>query len=142
MIIVSSCLAGFKCKYNGEANTDERIVELVRSGKAIPICPEQLGGLTTPRVPSEISGDRVISKKGADVTAQFIKGAEIALEIAKLYDCTEAILKLGSPSCGKGAIYDGTFSGTLVQGDGITAKLLNKNGIRVITEEEFVYDKN
>ena len=136
MILVSACLAGFKCKYNGESNTDERIVELVKKGEAIPVCPEQLGGLPTPRVPSEIISEKVISKNGDDVTEQFNRGAAITLEIAKLYNCTEAIFKSRSPSCGSGKIYDGTFSGTLINGDGITAKLLKENGIKVRTEEE------
>lgn len=132
MILVSACLAGFKCKYNGEANTDMNIVELVKKGVAIPVCPEQLGGLPTPRVPSEIIGEKVFSKDGTDVTEQFEKGAHRTLEIAKLYNCTEAILKSKSPSCGFGKIYDGTFSGVLVNGDGITAKLLKENGVKVI----------
>ena len=132
MILVSACLAGFKCKYNGESNTDMNIVELVKKGVAIPVCPEQLGGLPTPRVPSEIIGEKVFSKDGTDVTEQFEKGAHRTLEIAKLYNCTEAILKSKSPSCGFGKIYDGTFSGVLVNGDGITAKLLKENGVKVI----------
>ena len=132
MILVSACLAGFKCKYNGESNTDMNIVELVKKGVAIPVCPEQLGGLPTPRVPSEIIGEKVFSKDGTDVTEQFEKGAHRTLEIAKLYNCTEAILKSKSPSCGFGKIYDGTFFGVLVNGDGITAKLLKENGVEVI----------
>jgi len=122
MILVSACLAGIKCRYNGTAKPDSRIIEMVKAGIAIPVCPEQLGGLTTPRDPAEITGEKVISKNGIDVTAQFNKGAEITLEIAKLYDCQEAILKSRSPSCGKI--------------DGITAKLLKENGIIVRTEEE------
>ena len=101
MILVSACLAGIKCRYNGTAKPHSRIIEMVRAGLAIPVCPEQLGGLTTPRVPADITSEKVISKNGVDVTAEFNKGAEITLEIAKLYDCREAILKSRSPSCGK-----------------------------------------
>lgn len=122
MILVSACLAGIPCRYNGTAKPDSRIIEMVRAGIAIPVCPEQLGGLTTPRIPADITGEKVVSKNGVDVTAEFNKGAQITLEIAKLYDCREAILKSRSPSCGKI--------------DGITAKLLKKNGIIVKTEEE------
>jgi len=136
MIIVSACLAGFKCKYNGEANTDLKIVELVKKGVAIPVCPEQLGGLPTPRVPSEITGEKVISRDGVDVTEQFEKGARLTLEVAKLYNCTEAILKSKSPSCGSGKIYDGTFSGVLTDGDGVTAKMLKENGVKLRTEKD------
>ncbi|HNW83689.1 MAG TPA: DUF523 domain-containing protein [bacterium] len=136
MIIISACLAGTPCRWDGIAKPDKRIIEMVKAGKAIPVCPEQLGGLPTPRDPSEIANGRVISKKGTDVTAQFDKGAQIVLRLAKLFECKEAILKSRSPSCGSGKIYDGTFSGNLVSGDGITARLLKDNGITVHTEED------
>jgi len=109
-------------------------VQLVREDKAIPVCPEQLGGLTTPRLPSEIRNGRVFSSEGRDVTPEFEKGAAAVLQIAKEYGCTKAILKARSPSCGKGQIYDGTFSGKLVDGNGKTTALLLENGIEVITE--------
>lgn len=134
MILVSACLAGFPCRYDGTSKTNEKIVQLVREGKAIPVCPEQLGGLTTPRLPSEIKNDRVFSSEGRDVTPEFEKGAAAVLQIAKEYGCTKAILKARSPSCGKGQIYDGTFSGKLVDGNGKTTELLLENGIEVITE--------
>jgi uncharacterized protein YbbK (DUF523 family) len=108
---------------------------LVRAGKAIPLCPEQLGGLPTPREASEIQGELVVTKKGIDVTSQFMRGADIVLEIARFFNCTEAILKSLSPSCGVGRIYDGTFSKTAVSGDGVTARLLKKNGIHCVTED-------
>lgn len=134
MILVSACLAGFPCRYDGTSKTNEKIVQLVREGKAIPVCPEQLGGLTTPRLPSEIRNGRVFSSEGRDVTPEFEKGAAAVLQIAKEYGCTKAILKARSPSCGKGQIYDGTFSGKLVDGNGKTTELLLENGIEVITE--------
>ena len=134
MILVSACLAGFPCHYDGTSKTNEKIVQLVREDKAIPVCPEQLGGLTTPRLPSEIRNGRVFSSEGRDVTPEFEKGAAAVLQIAKEYGCTKAILKARSPSCGKGQIYDGTFSGKLVDGNGKTTELLLENGIEVITE--------
>lgn len=136
MKIVSACLAGIKCNYVGSSNTCDKIVELVKSGGAILVCPEQLGGLATPRIPAEIIGDKVITKTGIDVTSQFNKGAEEALKIAKLVNCNEAILKANSPSCGSGKIYDGTFTGKLIDGDGIFAKMLKENDINVVTEKE------
>lgn len=136
IIIVSACLAGIKCSGDGSARPSQKVIDLVKRGGAIPVCPEQLGGLSTPRAPSERRGDRVFTKDGRDVTSEFKKGAEEALKIAQLADCKEAILKSRSPSCGSGKIYDGTFSGRLVDGDGIFAELLKKSGIAVMTEEE------
>lgn len=136
MKIVSACLAGIKCRWDGEARPCQKVIELVKQGKAIPICPEQLGGLTTPRAPAEQKNDKVFTKDGKDVTAQFERGAEEALKIAKLANCNEAILKAKSPSCGSGKVYDGTFSGKLIDGDGVFAKILKKNNIIVFTEDE------
>lgn len=133
MKIVSACLAGLKCRWDGEAKPCREVVELVKQGKAVPVCPEQLGGLTTPRDPAEQREDRVLTKTGEDVTSSFEKGAEKALKIAKLSECDEAILKSKSPSCGSGKVYDGTFSGKLIEGDGVFAKLLKKNGIKVVS---------
>ncbi|HNW11271.1 MAG TPA: DUF523 domain-containing protein [Candidatus Rifleibacterium sp.] len=123
MIIVSACLAGVPCRFDGQAKGYEKIKELVKKEKTILVCPEQLGGLTTPRLPSEIKGDKVFSKAGTDVTAQFTRGAEITLALAKEYGSSRAILKSRSPSCGKGKVYDGTFSGQLVDGNGFTEKV-------------------
>ncbi len=139
MLIISACLAGIPCRYNGESKPYPQIMTLLKEGKAIPLCPEQLGGLSTPREPCEIIGNRVISKTGTDVTDKFIKGAEIILDIAKLCNCKTAILKANSPSCGSNEIYDGTFSGKLIDGDGVTANLLKENGIKVFTEEEILF---
>ncbi|MCX6748631.1 MAG: DUF523 domain-containing protein [Candidatus Pacearchaeota archaeon] len=136
MKITSACLAGVKCMWDGEAKPCEKVIELVKQGKAIPVCPEQFGGLPSPRIPAEQKGERVIRKEGVDVTIQFEKGAEETLKIAQLINCKEAILKSKSPSCGSGKIYDGSFSGKLIDGDGITAKLLKKAGIKILTEEQ------
>lgn len=136
MKIVSACLAGIKCRWDGESRPCRKVVELVRQGKAIPVCPEQLGGLTTPRVPAEQKKDKIFTKNGKNVTVQFEKGAKEALEIALLVNCEEAIIKSKSPSCGSGKIYDGTFSGKLIKGDGVFAKILKKNNIKVFTEDE------
>jgi uncharacterized protein YbbK (DUF523 family) len=137
MKIVSACLAGIKCRWDGESEPNEIVMKLVREGNAIPVCPEQLGGLPTPRLPAEQKGDKVYTKDGRDVTDEFVNGAEKGLRIAKLCGCKEAILKANSPSCGSGKIYDGTFTGKLINGDGIFAKLLKQNGIKVTTEKIF-----
>jgi uncharacterized protein YbbK (DUF523 family) len=133
MIIVSACLAGYRCRYDGKIDPDPGIVDLIRCGKAVPVCPEMLGGLPCPRVPAERTADgtRVLSREGTDVTEAFERGAAETLRIAQLYGCERAILKARSPSCGKGLIYDGTFSGTLRQGDGVTTELLLQHGITV-----------
>jgi len=131
MKIVSACLAGVKCRYDSKHQERVDIVELVRSGQAIPLCPEQLGGLSTPRSPAEIQNDRVISIEGNDVTLEYDTGATEALKIAQTCGATSALLKSKSPMCGMGKIYDGTYSGNLVDGDGVFTKLLKKNGIEV-----------
>jgi uncharacterized protein YbbK (DUF523 family) len=136
MIIVSACLAGIKCRYDGLDNTFEKVVELVSKGEAIPVCPEQLGGLSTPRLPAEIKEDKVININGEDVTENYLKGARETLQIARMTKSNQAILKQRSPSCGCGLIYDGTHSGKIVPGIGLTAKLLLDNGISVKTEED------
>ena len=136
MKIVSACLLGIKCRYDGEAKPCQKVIDLVKQGQVIPVCPEQLGGLPTPRAPAEQKGNKIITKDGQDVTAQFQLGAEEGLKIAQLSDCTEAILKSKSPSCGSGRIYDGTFSGNLIDGEGLFAKILKKNNIKVYTEED------
>lgn len=145
MKLVSACLLGFDCKYNGSNNLNNKIINLSQKEELIPICPEQSGGLTTPRVPSETTGDgqyvlygeaKVISKNGKDVTQNFIKGAIETLNVAKKYNIKEAILKARSSSCGCGKIYDGTFTGKLIDGDGVTTALLKQNWIKVITEED------
>ncbi|MEF9952062.1 MAG: DUF523 domain-containing protein [Clostridium sp.] len=135
MIIVSSCLAGINCRYDGDSNSSSKVIDLVNSGEAIPLCPEVLAGLTTPRIPCEIilrnGTPFVINKKGEDMTNAFLEGARKTLEIAKIVGAKKAILKAKSPSCGCGKIYDGSFSGTLIDGNGLTATLLLENGIEV-----------
>lgn len=133
MILVSACLCGINCKYNGSNNYNEEIFNMVKNGIAIPVCPEQLGGLTTPRIPSEIKNGRVINKEGIDVTDNFKKGALEVLELCKKLNITKVILKSKSPSCGKGKIYNGNFDGTLVEGNGVLTDILLKNNIEVIT---------
>ena len=141
MYVVSACLAGVDCKYNGGNNLNEEVVKLVKEGKAVLICPEQMGGLTTPRLPSEIRDDKVLRSDEIDVTNEYKKGANEALKVAKLVGATKAILKTKSPSCGCGKIYDGTFSNNLIEGDGITTKLFKENGIEVIPSDEYKYEK-
>ena len=140
-ILVSACLFGMSCKYDGGNNLSEKVRELKDDYTLILVCPEQLGGLDTPRLPSEIQLDaddnrRVINKDGEDVTDAFVKGSEIALNIAKVHECKLAIMKENSPSCGVHKIYDGTFSGQLIDGSGISSQLLMDNGIKVISEND------
>lgn len=142
MYIVSACLAGIKCRYDGKDNRNEKIIQLVKEGKAIPVCPEVFGGLPIPRVPCEIVLDdekniKVINKEGVDCTENFKEGAKKTLAIAEILGVDTAILKSKSPSCGCGKIYDGTFSGKLVEGDGVAAKLLTENGIKVYNEDNY-----
>lgn len=136
MDIVSACLCGINCKYNGGNNFNPRVYRLLIEGKAIPVCPEVFGGLPTPRTPSEIRGDRVFMKSGEDVTEHFLEGAMKTLKVAQAVGAKRAILKQRSPSCGCGKIYDGSFEGKLIAGDGITTRLLKEYGIEVVTEED------
>lgn len=137
ILLVSACLLGICCRYNGEGELDTRIAELMKTHQLIPVCPEILGGLPTPRVPAERLGNRVITKENQDVTEAYARGAAETLKLAKLYGCTRAILKERSPSCGSGRIYDGTFSGKQINGYGVAAELLEKNGIRTAGESNF-----
>ncbi|MDW7668676.1 MAG: DUF523 domain-containing protein [Bacillota bacterium] len=138
MILVSACLLGVNCKYNGGNNKTIKVDELLKDEILIPVCPEQLGGMETPRNPSEIilidGKKHVVDKKGNDVTFQFVKGGEETLKIAKLFNIETAILKSNSPSCGCGSIYDGTFTGKIVEGNGITAAILKSNNIKIYNE--------
>ena len=139
-ILVSACLLGESCRYDGKSKPCERVIALKDTYNLIPICPEVMGGLPTPRVPSEICGERVLMKDGRDVTENYNRGAEIALSIARENACTVAILKEKSPSCGSGLIHNGHFDGGLVAGDGVTAALLKGAGIRVLGESEITED--
>ncbi len=133
-ILVSACLLGTPCRYDGIGKADERVLALAKTRCLIPVCPEQLGGLPTPRPSAERVGARITTKDGADVTAAFTRGAKETLRLAQLLGCQTAILKSNSPSCGSGQIYDGSFSGKYISGDGMTAALLKQNGITVFSE--------
>lgn len=135
-ILVSACLLGVCCRYDGESKPDGKVIKLREKYVLIPICPEVDGGLPTPRTPSERVGDKVLMRDGTDVTQNYRSGAEMALERARNFNCSIAILKARSPSCGKGVIYDGSFSGRLTERDGVAAELLSENGITVFTEDE------
>lgn len=146
MLVVSACLVGVNCKYTGGNNDNEKVKEYLKDKKYVLICPEQLGGLTTPRKPSEINrvdgrdilhgNGKVISCENIDVTENFLNGAKESLKIAKIFNCTKALLKEGSPSCGCNLIYDGTFSGNKIKGKGVTAALFVENNIEVFSEKE------
>ena len=135
-ILVSACLLGINCKYDGNNNKNDKVLEYIKDKEVIPICPEIMGGLSTPRVPSEILNNKVITKEGLDVTNNFFKGANEVLYLAKLFNVKKALLKAKSPSCGVGEIYDGTFTHTKINGDGITTRLLKENNIEVLTEND------
>lgn len=135
-ILVSACLLGINCRYNGTGELIEEMKLIKEKHNLIPICPEIYGGLNTPRDCAEIINDRVITVKGKDVTAEYKRGANEILKIAQFYDCKYAILKERSPSCGYGKIYDGSFSKRLIQANGITADLLSKNGVIVFGESD------
>ena len=135
-LLISACLIGTPCRYDGKSVEKIDLSPLKEKYNLIPICPEIYGGLSTPRVPSERVGDRVIMKDGSDVTENYKRGAVWSLNFAVLNDCKKALLKERSPSCGKGYIYDGSFSGTLTARSGVTAELLSEAGIEVFGEGE------
>ena len=136
MILVSGCLLGLNCKYNGGNNDNAAVHKFLEGKEYVVFCPERAGGLPAPRLPSEIRGDKVFSKAGEDVTEEFRSGAEKALAFCRAHGVTQAILKARSPSCGVHAVYDGTFTGTVVPGMGVTARLLAENGIELMDEED------
>ena len=135
-LLISACLLGENCKYSGGNNYTPAVESLKAHYELIPVCPERDGGLPTPRDSSERLGNAVVSKSGRDVTAQFERGAHLALDAAQKNGCKIALLKERSPSCGKGKIYDGTFTGTLTDGDGVAAEYLRARGITVYGESE------
>lgn len=135
-ILISACLLGCACRYDGKSKPHPAVEQLHEKHTLIPVCPEIYGGLPTPRPPSEIVDDRVQNSAGEDVTDAYRRGAAEALRLAEFFGCKVAVLKAKSPSCGKGKVYDGTFSRTLTDGDGVTAALLQKNRITVYTEDE------
>ena len=145
MYIISACLCGVNCRYDGKNNSNDRCLKLFKEGKAVLVCPEQLGGLQTPRNPVELNNlvsevvdgkGKAISNKDQDVTKQFLNGAYETLKIARELGATKAILKEGSPSCGANLVYDGTFTGNKIKGKGITAYILEKEGITVFSDED------
>ena len=133
-ILVSACLLGMNCRYDGGGKFAPEMTELMRVAELIPVCPEIYGGLPTPRTPSERVGTRVLMKTGEDVTDAYARGAREALALAERFGVNCAVLKERSPSCGSGEIYDGTFTGAKTVGDGVTAELLKRNGIAVYGE--------
>jgi len=135
-ILVSNCLLGCNCRYKGDNCKNEKVLALAKDNELIGVCPEEEGGLPTPRDPSEIVNGRVFSRLGKDVTAEYVKGAKIALKMAQANKVNLVIFKAKSPSCGCGTIYDGTFTGNKIQGNGIATDLLLKNGFKVITEDD------
>lgn len=137
-LLISACLIGKNCKYSGGSNAlqEEQLRQLQLCYELIPVCPEQMGGLPTPRTPAERRGEQVINRDGRDVTAEFYAGAEQTLTITKNQKIRKALLKSRSPSCGRDRIYDGSFTGTLIRGNGVTAQTLIEQGISVYTEEE------
>ncbi|MBX6396005.1 MAG: DUF523 domain-containing protein [Alicyclobacillaceae bacterium] len=148
MMLVSACLVGCRCRYDGSSREDPRLESLVAEGKAVPVCPEQMGGLPTPRPPAQIVGGdgedvlegraKVLTEEGVDVTPAFIRGAEETLRMARRVGATRAVLKERSPSCGSAVIYDGTFSGATRKGRGVAAALLERHGVQVLSEETFL----
>ena len=135
-LMISACLLGCCCRYDGKSKAHPLAEALARKHTLIPVCPEQLGGLPTPRPPSERQDGRVVSRLGRDVTAEYHRGALEALQLYQFLGCEGAVLKERSPSCGKGEIYDGSFSGTLTAGDGVTAQLFQEQGIPVWGESQ------
>lgn len=137
-LLISMCLLGEPCRYDGKSlpMSGEVIERLKEKYILVPVCPEQEGGLPTPRIPAERKGEKVVRRDGVDVTAEYRKGAETALSLCRKHNISIALMKAKSPSCGAGLIYDGSFSGTLTAGDGVTAALLSENGIKVYTEND------
>ena len=136
MKICSACLLGVRCRYDGKSKLNTKVLQLSRREILIPVCPEQLGGLPTPREFSEKKGERIITRSGKDVTANCVRGAREVVRLARLFGVKEAILKQMSPSCGNGKIYDGIFSFRVIDGDGVTTSLLKRFGITVQSEDD------
>lgn len=140
-VLISACLVGEDCRYDGGCFENNALMELIRAGVGIPFCPEVAGGLSTPRVPCEIvphtTPPQVVNKEGVDQTEAFVKGASMAVSLCKEKNITHAILKSRSPSCGSFSVYDGSFSGSLTEGEGLTARALREAGIHVLNEENW-----
>ncbi len=136
-VLMSACLCGNRCRYKGDDCFDQRLADLFGDCIVIPVCAEQLGGLSTPRNPAERVGDRIISNAGVDVTEEYSRGARLVVEIAQANDVDFCVLKANSPSCGKGRIYDGSFTGKKIDGNGLACEKLLEAGFTVYTEEDF-----
>ena len=138
-LLISACLLGTPCRYDGKSKPlPAGQLEILRERYELyPVCPESDGGLPTPRIPSERRGGRVLNRAGEDVSVPYARGAALALKQCREHDCRKALLKERSPSCGCGEIYDGSFSGTLIPGDGVTAELLKAEGIEILGESVF-----
>ena len=146
MVLISSCLAGINVKYNGDNNMDHQMAARLNRGRAIALCPEVLGGLSVPRPSCEIMKDpsgkaKVMDQEGDDVTDAFVKGAEKTLAVCRAAGIKKAVLQERSPSCGVGSIYDGTFSGNLIEGNGLTAQILKDAGIQVYAPEQYIAEQ-
>lgn len=137
-ILVSACLLGANCRYDGKGQANPKILALAEQHELVPVCPEQMGGLPTPRPPAEIREKRCINRLGQDVTEAFERGAQQAVYLAKALGCQAAILKSRSPSCGLGQIYDGSFSGQLIPGNGFCAQALKAAGLEVYSDEQLL----
>ncbi|GJM59519.1 DUF523 domain-containing protein [Persicobacter diffluens] len=137
-VAISACLMGQHCRYDGRHNLQQQIIDRYGAENLLPLCPEVLGGLPTPRIPAEMQGNKICTQSGTDVTAAFMAGADEALKQAEAAGVQAAILKAKSPSCGCGLIYDGSFSGRLVPGDGIFTQKLKAKGIKVSTELDYI----
>lgn len=135
-LLISACLLGCRCRYDGASKAHPLAAALAERHELVPVCPEQLGGLATPRPPAERRGGAVVTAAGLDVTEQYRRGAEEALALCRFFGCEAAVLKERSPSCGRGQIYDGTFTGTLTAGDGVAAEQLAARGIPVYGESQ------
>ncbi len=135
-ILVSACLLGIYCRYDGRCETDERVMALSRDHVLVPVCPEQLGGLPTPRAAVELLDGRAVTRDGADLTEAFERGVGQAMRVAGLTGARVAVLQPRSPSCGRGIIYDGTFSGTRVEGDGVLAQALAARGVALLVPDD------
>ena len=135
-ILVSACLLGTACRYDGKSKPSDEVIALAEEYELVPVCPEIYGGLPTPRIPSERVGEKTLMKDGTDVTENYLRGAHAALSLYRTLGCSAALLKARSPSCGKGEIYDGSFTGSLTSRDGVTAELLLNEGIAVFSECE------
>lgn len=137
LFVVSTCLVGKPCRYDGLSKAREPIVQLARESRCVFVCPEVMGGLPIPRCSCEIRGNAVISSEGRDCTREYELGARLSLEAAEREGCRIAVLKARSPSCGAGRVYDGSFTHTLRDGDGVFAALLRSRGFTIFTEENF-----